>query len=212
MCIQQRKIFLIGFHGQTLAHDPDEGRTHQLGDGAALGQATGRDVVWDFRTDDMKAGGQGAPLAPFFHHALARMCEFNEPVAFLTLGGVANVTWVDLTSALPEAEGALLAFDTGPANALLDDFLSETAGVAFDKGGAVAAKGTVFRPLYDELAHVEYLKKPAPKSLDRDAFSGFLEKLKRPSPEDGAATLTEITAGCIARSLPPYAVIIRTTA
>jgi len=137
------KADLIGFHGQTLAHDPTRARTHQLGDGGLLAKLTGRDVVWDFRTDDMELGGQGAPLAPFFHHALARHLRLSEPVAFLNLGGVGNVSWVNPSVPLPQERGAICAFDTGPANALLDDFLFERTGRAFDEGGGLAAQGRV---------------------------------------------------------------------
>lgn len=121
-------VELVGFHGQTLAHDPEAGRTHQLGDGALLAELLGCDVVWDFRAADMKTGGQGAPLAPFFHHALARHVGLVEPVAFLNLGGVGNVTWVDPGHERPEDPGALMAFDTGPGNALLDDFFAGPNG------------------------------------------------------------------------------------
>jgi len=198
------EVDAIGFHGQTLAHDPKAGRTHQLGDGARLSQMIGRDVVWDFRTADMKEGGEGAPLAPFFHHALAQHAGLSGPVAFLNLGGVGNVTWVDPSITQPEDEGALLAFDTGPANALLDDFLSARADVAYDKGGALAAKGRVHQPFVERLNDVAYLGRTAPKSLDRDDFSFLQEGLDRLSVEDGAATLTAITAACVGRALADW--------
>ncbi len=108
---------VVGFHGQTLAHDPKGRGTHQCGDGALLAQVLDLPVVWDFRTNDVAMGGQGAPLAPFFHHACARFAGYARPVAFLNLGGVGNLTWVDPTLPEPERPGALLAFDTGPANA-----------------------------------------------------------------------------------------------
>ena len=107
---------VIGFHGQTLAHDPAGRGTHQCGDGAVLAEVLGLPVIWDFRTTDVAMGGQGAPLAPFFHHACGRMIGATEPVAFLNLGGVGNLTWVDPGIADPQSPGALLAFDTGPAH------------------------------------------------------------------------------------------------
>jgi len=195
------KADLIGFHGQTLAHDPGRGRTHQLGDGAAFARLMSRDVVWDFRSADMKAGGQGAPLAPFYHHALARRAGLSEPVVFLNLGGVANVTWVDPRVARPEEKGALLAFDTGPANALLDDFLSARSGLAFDEGGGLAASGDVQEAVIDAVDQLTYLQRPAPKSLDRDDLAHVLDALGPCAVPDGAATLTAVTARCVGRSV-----------
>jgi len=119
---------VVGFHGQTLAHDPNGGRTHQIGNGARLARDCGKQVVWDFRTADMKAGGQGAPLAPFFHHACARQLGLQRPVAFLNLGGVGNVTLVDGAKYFSEGPEALLAFDTGPANAPINDLVSARLG------------------------------------------------------------------------------------
>ena len=132
-------VDLVGFHGQTLAHDPAGGRTHQAGDGAVLAAVLGRPVVWDFRSADVRMGGQGAPLAPFYHHALARHIGAEAPLAFLNLGGVGNVTWVDPRIAAPEAPGACLAFDTGPANAPINDLMLARRGLAQDEGGALAA-------------------------------------------------------------------------
>src|SRR5690606_25295011 len=121
------------------------GWTWQIGDGAALARALNRPVVWDFRTADMQAGGQGAPLAPFYHFALARRIGAEEPLAFLNIGGVANVTWVDPSKSAPEEEGALVAFDTGPGNALVNDWMAARTGEAMDRDGAAAAAGTVRR-------------------------------------------------------------------
>lgn len=124
---------LVGFHGQTLAHDPQglQGapRTHQAGDGAVLAQRLGKPVVWDFRSADVQLGGEGAPLAPFYHFALAKFLKSPRPVAFLNLGGVGNVTWVDPSHTAPEDPGALLAFDTGAG---------QCADQRFDDGAARA--------------------------------------------------------------------------
>lgn len=192
---------LIGFHGQTVAHAPEEGWTWQLGDGAALARALNRPVVWDFRSADMEAGGEGAPLAPFFHFALARRIGAAAPLAFLNIGGVANVTWVDPSRPAPEAEGALLAFDTGPGNALVNDWMMRRAGAAMDEGGRAAAAGRVHAGRLNSNAARAYLERRPPKSLDRNAFSALLSAMEGLSAEDGAATLTALTAECVAEAL-----------
>src|SRR6056297_1845155 len=132
---------LVGFHGQTLAHDPGGRGTHQAGDGAALARALGRPVVWDFRSADVAAGGQGAPFAPVWHFALARRIGAAAPLAFLNLGGVGNLTWIDPAAAQPFAPGAMLAFDTGPANAPIDDLCRDRLGLPHDEDGRLAASG-----------------------------------------------------------------------
>ena len=131
-------VEVVGFHGQTLAHDPAGRGTHQVGDGRVLSQIGRKTVVWDFRTADVASGGQGAPLIPYFHHACARTVGLSDPVAFLNIGGVANVTWVDPTFDRPEAPGALRAFDTGPGNAIMDDLMRVAGAGAYDDGGARA--------------------------------------------------------------------------
>ncbi len=189
---------LVAFPGQTLLHAPEERRTWQIGRGAALARALNRPVVWDFRTADVAAGGEGAPLAPFFHFALAKRLGLAEPVAFLNIGGVANVTWVDPAAPAPEAPGALLAFDTGPGNALLDDWARARAGLPADLDGRLAAAGN---PRAAELRSnrlADHLRRPPPKSLDRNAFAEILARLDGLSAEDGAAVLTALTADCAA--------------
>ena len=194
-------IALVGFHGQTLAHDPDAGRTHQVGDGAALAQRLGWPVVWDFRSADVRLGGQGAPLAPFYHFALARWMQADAPLAFLNLGGVGNLTWIDPTKTRPEDDGALLAFDTGPANALLDDAMLRRTGQPRDEGGALAARGRIDdRIVADFLAHPYFYRMP-PKSLDRDTFAGLARAVEGLSDADAAATLTAAAALAVADSL-----------
>ncbi|MFS4438869.1 anhydro-N-acetylmuramic acid kinase [Paracoccaceae bacterium GXU_MW_L88] len=190
---------LVGFHGQTLNHAPPF--TFQLGDGEALAADLGVPVVWDFRTADVRAGGQGAPLAPFYHFALARKIGAEAPVAFLNLGGVGNVTWLDPRKPAPEEEGALIAFDTGPANALLNDFMTQRQGKAFDEEGRLAARGRVAQGIFGDLDGHLYLAKPGPKSLDRNDFHGLMQVTDGLSDEDGAATLTAITAHCVARAM-----------
>ncbi|WP_296425789.1 anhydro-N-acetylmuramic acid kinase [Yoonia sp.] len=184
-------VNMAGFHGQTLAHDPAGRRTHQCGDGARVAQALGCPVVWDFRSDDVGQGGQGAPLAPFYHFALARWIGADAPVAFLNLGGVGNITWVDPRGTVPEAAGALLAFDTGPANAPINDVMLARLGCEFDEDGALAARGIADQDiLADFLAH-PYFIRSAPKSLDRDDFADFKGMVAGLRDADAIATLTQ---------------------
>ena len=193
---------LIGFHGQTVAHDPEAGWTWQLGDGAALARALNRDVVWDFRSDDMNACGEGAPLAPFYHWALARRIGAVEPVAFLNIGGVANVTWVDPAATDPAADGALLAFDTGTGNALINDWMARKAGAAYDTDGGAAAAGRAdLSTLQSSNAATAYFERKPPKSLDRNTFSAVLKSVEHLSTADGAATLTAFTVEGVAEAV-----------
>jgi anhydro-N-acetylmuramic acid kinase len=179
---------LVGFHGHTIFHRPAERRTCQIGDGALLACHLGLDVVGNFRSADVAAGGEGAPLAPLFHAALA--AALPQPIAVLNIGGVANVTWI---GGRPEE---ILAFDTGPGNALIDDWVHRHTGAAADLDGALARAGTV------SAAHVEgflasaYFDRLPPKSLDRDDFRQALPTGL--SLQDGAATLTELTAAGVA--------------
>ena len=182
------KADLIGFHGQTVSHAPEEGYTLQLGDGALLAALTGTEVVNDFRTADVKAGGQGAPLVPVYHRALAAGME--KPVAFLNIGGVANVTYVD--------DDNIIAFDTGPGNALLDDWMLKKTGEAFDKDGRAAKAGHVNGGVLKQLLSHSYFGRKPPKSLDRNAFAS--EAWQGLSTEDGAATLSSFTVKSIVQS------------
>lgn len=186
--LDRSDIDVIGFHGQTVLHRPEAGLTVQLGDGELLADLTGIDVAYDFRATDMEAGGQGAPLAPVFHRALADYSDLLRPAVVVNLGGVANITFIG-------EDGSLLAFDTGPANALLDDWTLHHTGKRFDENGQLAAKGHADgRRLEAMLSHPFFLRKP-PKSLDRNAFS--LRALEGLSPEDGAATLTAFTVASL---------------
>ncbi|HUF57526.1 MAG TPA: anhydro-N-acetylmuramic acid kinase [Thermohalobaculum sp.] len=192
---------VVGYHGQTVAHAPEQGWTWQLGCGGRLARALNRTVVWDFRTADMAAGGQGAPLAPFYHFALARLLGAEEPVAFVNIGGVANVTWVDPRKPAPEADGALIAFDTGPGNALVDDWMQRRTGEALDRDGATAARGEVDWTTVRSNAAGAFIERAPPKSLDRNEFALALDRVQNLSTEDGAATLTALTVETIAESL-----------
>lgn len=192
---------LIGFHGQTLAHEPDGRGTHQLGDGAALARALGRPVVWDFRTADVELGGQGAPLAPFYHHACARYLGYERPVAFLNMGGVGNISFVDPRIEAPENAGALLAFDTGPANAPINDLCRARLGREFDENGALAAAGEVEQGALELFLDDPYFFKMPPKSLDRDSFSEMLGLVLELSDADAAATLTGMAAAGVLKAM-----------
>ena len=185
--LEARAIDLIGFHGHTILHRPREGRTWQIGDGAMLARATGIDVVNDFRSADVAEGGEGAPLAPLYHAALA--AGLARPLAVLNLGGVANVTWIG-------EDGAVLAFDTGPGNAPIDDWLSRHTGRAMDTDGRVARAGRVDNELLARLLAHPYFTRPPPKSLDRDDFGWRL--VERLALADGAATLTAFAAEAVA--------------
>lgn len=180
-------IDVVGFHGQTITHRPDRRFTWQIGDGAALARAIGVKVVSDLRIADVKAGGQGAPLVPVYHAALAR--ALPRPLAVVNIGGVGNVTWIG-------ADGSLLAFDTGPGNGPVDDWCARRAGLRFDRDGALAAAGKVDRARVERFSEHRYFAIKPPKSLDRGDFSdSWAEGL---SVADGAATLTRGTARAIA--------------
>lgn len=190
-----RDIDLIGFHGQTVLHQAPRGgqigQTLQIGDAARLARETGIAVIHDFRSADMAAGGQGAPLAPLYHQALARR-EGIEAAAVLNLGGVANVTWL-------EHGKDPIAFDTGPANGLIDAWCAELAGQSHDVDGRLACAGEVNAAALARLLSHEFFPRQAPKSLDRWDFS--LDPVRDLSLEDGAATLTRFTARTVADAL-----------
>lgn len=180
---------VIGFHGHTVFHQPSAGITRQIGDSEWLARETGIPVVADFRSRDVAAGGGGAPLAPLFHSALAEKLE--KPLAVLNLGGVANVTWIG-------ENGTVWAFDTGPGNALIDDWVLRHTGSSMDKGGRLAQAGRVHEDALQQLMANPFFDWPTPKSLDRDHFDiGILAGI---SVEDGAATLSAFTAAAVARA------------
>jgi anhydro-N-acetylmuramic acid kinase len=180
-------IDVIGFHGQTVVHRPELKLTVQLGDGNALAKKLGVPVVYDMRAADLAAGGQGAPFVPVYHRALAASLP-ERPVAFVNIGGVANITWIG-------TNGEMIAFDTGPGNALLNDWAMRYLGVPQDTGGALALKGKVNDDVLDAALALPYFNLPPPKSLDRNAFEAL--SLDGLSPEDGAATLVAFTKSTI---------------
>jgi anhydro-N-acetylmuramic acid kinase len=188
--VDRGQIDLIGYHGQTVLHDAPRGLTVQLGDGRLLAECTGVDVIFDMRAADVAAGGQGAPLVPVYHRALAAQVP-DLPAAFLNIGGVANVTWIG-------AGGRMLAFDTGPGNALIDDWVLARTGAPHDADGALAATGRVDEEVLQVLLTNNYFGLRPPKSLDRNDFSS--SPAEALSTEDGAATLTAFTAAAIGKS------------
>lgn len=188
-------VSLIGFHGQTVLHRPAEGVTVQLGDGALLARETGLRVVHDMRANDMAHGGQGAPLVPAYHAALARSLpadlRANMPVVFVNIGGISNVTFV------PET-GDPVAFDSGPGNALIDQWVQGKGGLPFDENGMVASEGGVARGVVAAYLANRFFAQGAPKSLDRNDFT--LDAAERLELADGARTLAAVSAEAILRA------------
>lgn len=195
-----RDIDVIGFHGQTIYHAPAEHRTVQIGDGDFMARECRIDVVDDFRSADVKAGGEGAPLAPIYHAARMADAKVEFPVVVLNIGGVANVTWIG------EGEGNIIAFDTGPGNALMDDWVKSRTGEPFDKDGALAAAGTPVELLLQDWTRHSYFSRRPPKSLDRDewdisALGRVVQDMDKVGTEDGAATLLKFSGDMIVRSV-----------
>ncbi|KIZ42808.1 MULTISPECIES: anhydro-N-acetylmuramic acid kinase [Rhodopseudomonas] len=191
--IAREDIDIVGFHGQTVLHRPAQKLTVQIGDAAALAKAIRIPVMHDFRAADVAAGGQGAPLVPVYHRALAQALDRDGPIAVVNIGGVSNITYID-------GADSLIACDTGPGNALLDDFVFAVTGQSFDAQGGLAAQGEPDRDwIARALAH-PFFALPPPKSLDRNDFAAL--RLGQIAPDDGAATLTAFTAAAIARIVP----------
>jgi anhydro-N-acetylmuramic acid kinase len=203
------EVAVVGFHGQTVLHRPDRGLTIQLGNGAALAARLGIPVVYDFRAADVAAGGHGAPMVPVFHRAMLRLLKRPHPVGVLNLGGVANVTFIN-------GSAELVACDTGPGNALIDDFVRLRTGQPQDDEGRTAAAGKVDEDAVARVLTHPFFSKPPPKSLDRNAFRHWVAeegRLAAKSTQDGAATLTAITAASVACATtllprPPVAWIV----
>jgi anhydro-N-acetylmuramic acid kinase len=193
--IERAGIDVVGFHGQTVLHRPQLGLTVQLGDGGALAARLGLTVVFDFRAADVAAGGQGAPLVPVYHAALVAGLDRPGPVAVLNVGGVANVTYC-------EAGREPVACDTGPGNALIDDFMQARTGARFDHNGDQAAGGTVDEAFIARVLADPFFDQAPPKSLDRNAFASVNLHLPAFSVADGAATLAALTARAVERAVP----------
>ncbi|NBJ09741.1 anhydro-N-acetylmuramic acid kinase [Microvirga arsenatis] len=189
--IAATEVSLIGFHGQTVYHRPEIRFTRQLGIGAQVAQDLGIDTVDRFRHADVASGGEGAPFVPLYHRALAS--RLAQPVMILNLGGVGNVTYID--------GDVVIAFDTGPASALLDDFVLRRRGLSFDQNGQLAASGKADESLVREFMTNPYFDRPAPKSLDRQDFHARAKSVEALSDADGAATLAEFTVRSVVASL-----------
>jgi anhydro-N-acetylmuramic acid kinase len=189
--LASQDITAIGFHGQTVLHRPQNRLTVQLGEGAALAKRLGIRVVFDFRAADVAAGGQGAPLVPAFHRALAQALDLPRPLAIVNIGGIANVTYLD-------GDGDPIAFDTGPGNAPIDDLVRARTGESFDRDGKLAGRGKVHEEIVAKTLANPYFRLRPPKSLDRAQFAHA--PLDALSTEDAAATATAIVAASIAKA------------
>lgn len=200
-------VSVIGFHGQTIIHRPKEGITWQMGNGALLAEKTGISVVADFRRRDVAAGGEGAPFVPLYHAALS--LELELPVAVLNLGGIGNVTWIGRSEAVTGSILAhdIFAFDTGPGNVLLNEWMEQKAGAEYDRDGKHALAGRVDAVALASYMADPYFRKHPPKSLDRNDFT--LKPVEHLSVEDGAATLTAFTAEAVAAAAVHFPVPAR---
>ena len=186
---------LIGFHGQTLYHEPDNKISVQLGNPQKLAKMLKKNIIFDFRSKDISLGGQGAPIAPIYHQFIIEILGIELPSCFLNIGGISNLTFWDGRS--------LIGFDIGPGNALMDDFMFSTLNKNFDKNGIIASKGNPIKDEIKKFLNLEFFKKPPPKSLDREAFFIYYNELisKKYSINDIMATLAELTVETIVASL-----------
>jgi anhydro-N-acetylmuramic acid kinase len=191
--LSAQDIDIVGFHGQTVLHRPERRLSVQIGDAAALAKAIHIPVMHDFRAADVEAGGQGAPLVPVYHRALAQSLQREGPIVVVNIGGVSNITYID-------GDAILIACDTGPGNALLDDFVFRCTGQGFDQEGRMAAQGVPDEGWVRRALALPFFAAPPPKSLDRNDFAAL--QLGDVSPADGAATLTAFTAAAIAAVVP----------
>jgi len=195
--IPHKEVGLIGFHGHTILHQPpsrfSNPRTWQIGDGELLSQITQTKVVYNMRENDLKHDGEGAPLVPLYQQALAKKAE--KPIAIINIGGISNVTWLG-------EKKEILAFDMGPGNALLDDWVKKNCDKNYDKDGLISAKGCIHSGIIETFEAHPYFKQKAPKSLDRQDFT--LDSVRGLSLEDGAATLAEMTAIAIKKGISSF--------
>ena len=186
---------LIGFHGQTIYHNPKTKISIQLGDPAKLAKLLNKDVIFNYRLDDIESGGQGAPLAPIYHKIIVENFKLELPCCILNIGGISNLTYWD--------GDTLIGFDTGPGNALMDDYMVNIFNQNFDRDGSLAAKGTPIKEEIKKMLQHDYFRNPPPKSLDRQEFNSHYNKLinKKYSVRDTMATLAEFTIKTIETSL-----------
>jgi anhydro-N-acetylmuramic acid kinase len=191
--LSREDVDIVGFHGQTVLHRPAQKMTVQIGDATALARAIHIPVMHDFRAADVAAGGQGAPFVPVYHRALAQSLEREGPMVVVNIGGVSNITYID-------GADTLIACDTGPGNALLDDYMYRTMSQPFDCDGRLASQGVADQAWVARVLDHPVFALPPPKSLDRNDFAALALREMRPA--DGAATLTAFTAAAIARIVP----------
>lgn len=190
-------IDIIGFHGHTIDHRPQDRFTWQIGNGRALADQTGIDVISNFRKNDVLLGGQGAPLIPLYHKAIIEFPFY--PAIIINIGGVANLTYIE--------DGGIIAFDTGPGNALMDDYASDKFGKKYDDDGKIARSGKANKKLLSKLLENIYFFRKPPKSLDRDNFQKMVnhylnsDEFQDINPTDILSTLTEFTVESLAISI-----------
>ena len=182
---------LIGFHGQTIYHNPQEKVSIQLGNPQKLAKLLNKDVVFNYRENDIALGGQGAPIAPIYHQFIIESLDIELPCCFLNIGGVSNLTYWDRNS--------LIGFDTGPGNALMDNFMFTKLNKNYDKDGILASQGTPIKKEITKFLKFDFFKKLPPKSLDKHSFIEFYNDLlkKNYSNADFMATLAELTVESI---------------
>ena len=190
-----KRCDLIGFHGQTIYHNPQKNISIQLGNPKMLSKLLNKDVVFNYRENDISLGGQGAPLAPVYHQFIIESLDIDLPTCFLNIGGISNITFWDRNS--------LIGFDTGPGNSLMDDYMSSTFKKNYDKNGQIASQGTPIKEEIIKFMKLDFFQKNPPKSLDRENFLIFYNQLvnKNYSAKDIMATLAELTVESIAISL-----------
>ena len=186
---------LIGFHGQTIYHDPKNKTSIQLGDPKKLAKLLNKNIIFDFRSKDLELGGQGAPLAPIYHQFIIKKFNLELPSCILNIGGISNLTYWD--------GNRLIGFDTGPGNGLMDNYMSVISNMHFDKNGVLASQGTADKEIVQSFLHHDFFKKLPPKSLDKHSFIDFYKELlkKNYSDSDTLATLAELTVESIVSSL-----------
>ncbi len=187
--LDKEQVDLIGFHGQTIFHDSRTYKTWQLGNPSLLAELSGINVIADFRRRDMANGGEGAPLAPLFHAAI--FSEATPPLAIINIGGVANITYLG-------RKNNIIAFDTGPGCALIDDWIYSRMQLKYDADGEVGSIGTVHYEILDSLMEDSYFSRKPSKSLDRNHFTSVFNNISNLNAADGVATLTHFTAKAIA--------------
>ena len=186
---------LVGFHGQTIYHNPKKNISIQLGEPTRLAKLLNKEVIFNFRSNDILSGGQGAPLAPIYHKFIIEDLKLELPCCILNIGGISNLTYWD--------GNELIGFDTGPGNALMDDYMSKTFNESFDKDGKIAARGIPIEKEIKKMLQHEFFKTPPPKSLDRQEFKSQYNELVKKSyfANDVMATLAEFTIETIVTSI-----------